>query len=213
MQIFLNTHAHATHPHAYPLRIHVIFSPGFLIEVSIMTDNGFLVTGMNSIPFLFPLCLWPLTSLAMCGAPDGSGLWCYPSSLIEFIHSLSFVCVFESICFSSLTWGRQSVCVCLRNVSPAFTLSSAQHLNTHHTYLERKKWSVTLLLCVRRTAYLCDVSDLDSLLICKSTWSVLHIWIYLHMYNFSTWTFSLALERQFICIQKQKTSCSIYSIR
>ncbi len=108
---------------------------GFLIEVSIMTDNSFLVTGINSNLFLFPLWLWPLTLLAMCGALDGSGLWSYPSSLIEFILSLSFAGVFERLCFSSLTRGRQSVCVCLHNVSPAFILSSAQH--TPHLVRER----------------------------------------------------------------------------
>lgn len=108
---------------------------GFLVEGSITSIgkyNGLLVTGMNSDLFLFPLWSWPLTSLAMCGALNGSGLWSYPSSAIEFIHRLSFAGVFERLCFSSVTWGKQSVCVCLRNVSPAFTFLSALHHTTSH---------------------------------------------------------------------------------
>lgn len=124
------------HPHMQiytrmpPTHMHILHRSmrsaleGFPIEVSIMTDTSFLFTGMNSNPFLFPLWLWPLTSLAM--SLDGSLLWSYPSSLIEFILSLSFAGVFERPCFSSLTRGRQAVCVCLRNVSPAFTLLSTQ---------------------------------------------------------------------------------------
>lgn len=131
---YVSSHAEDTHATAH---VHISMWSAlqrFLTELSVMADKGFLVIGMKSISLLFPLGLWPLTSLPLCGALDDSWLWIYPSAIIEFIHTL-----FLKASFSPLWPEGDSMSV---SVFAIFHLPSHFHLlNTlaHATPAQRER--------------------------------------------------------------------------
>ncbi len=152
--------------HMHILRRSIISAlEGFLIEVSIMTDNSFLVTGMNSNPFLFPLCCDLLLHLQCVGPLMTLGCGVIHLPLLS-LFTVWALLVFLKDSVSPLWPEGDSLSV---SVFAMFHLPSHFHLlNTHHTCLERKKSSFSLLLCICRDLLLV-ISNLHSLRMCKGT--------------------------------------------